>query len=198
MNKPVLKYYEMSPRVTAFSSTRKGGCSIGNHGEFNVNRYCGDDESCIRANREALCAELGIDDEHLIMPHQNHGIEIRQITPDFFKLPSTIRCQILENVDGVITDMNGVCVGVSTADCIPILLFDKEHHACAAVHAGWRGTVSVRECIVSVRFQTVKHSCSLCMELTDSCWQHTSSDEVVSTQSFTSEFKFTFLGNGFL
>ncbi len=141
MNKPVLKYYEMSPCVTAFSSTRKGGCSIGNYGEFNVNRYCGDDESCIRANREALCAELGIDDEHLIMPHQNHGIEIRQITPDFFKLPSTIRCQILENVDGVITDMNGVCVGVSTADCIPMMLFDKEHHACAAVHAGWRGTV---------------------------------------------------------
>lgn len=36
--------------------------------------------------------------------------------------------------------MEGVCIGVSTADCIPVLLYDEEHRATAAIHAGWRGT----------------------------------------------------------
>jgi YfiH family protein len=40
------------------------------------------------------------------------------------------------------TNLRGVCIGVSTADCIPILLYDSEHHAACAVHAGWRGTVA--------------------------------------------------------
>ena len=40
------------------------------------------------------------------------------------------------------TDQKGVCIGVSTADCIPVLLYDEEHHAVAAIHAGWRGTLA--------------------------------------------------------
>ena len=47
----------------------------------------------------------------------------------------------LDGVDAVMTNLSGVCIGVSTADCIPILLYDGTHHACCAVHAGWRGTV---------------------------------------------------------
>ena len=48
---------------------------------------------------------------------------------------------VLEGVDALITNVPGVCIGVSTADCIPILLYDAEHRATAAIHAGWRGTV---------------------------------------------------------
>ena len=49
---------------------------------------------------------------------------------------------ILDGVDAVMTDVSGICIGVSTADCIPIIIYDPEHHAVATVHAGWRGTVS--------------------------------------------------------
>lgn len=41
----------------------------------------------------------------------------------------------------MMTAERGVCIGVSTADCIPVLLYDKVNNAAAAVHAGWRGTV---------------------------------------------------------
>ena len=41
----------------------------------------------------------------------------------------------------MMTNELNVCIGVSTADCIPILLYDTKHHAAAAIHAGWRGTV---------------------------------------------------------
>lgn len=44
--------------------------------------------------------------------------------------------------DAIMTNLNNVCIGVSTADCIPVLLYDKKNHAVCAVHAGWRGTVS--------------------------------------------------------
>ena len=39
------------------------------------------------------------------------------------------------------TQERSLCIGVSTADCIPVLLYDAKHDAIAAVHAGWRGTV---------------------------------------------------------
>ena len=41
----------------------------------------------------------------------------------------------------VTTSMTGVCIGVSTADCIPVLLYDPVARATAAIHAGWRGTL---------------------------------------------------------
>lgn len=47
-----------------------------------------------------------------------------------------------EATDAVITDQPGLCVCVKTADCIPILLYDTRKRVVAAVHAGWRGTVS--------------------------------------------------------
>jgi hypothetical protein len=47
-----------------------------------------------------------------------------------------------EATDAVITDKPGLCVCVKTADCIPILLYDTRKRIVAAVHAGWRGTVS--------------------------------------------------------
>lgn len=47
-----------------------------------------------------------------------------------------------EATDAVVTDKPGLCVCVKTADCIPILLYDTKKRIVAAVHAGWRGTVS--------------------------------------------------------
>ena len=125
-----------------FSTTRHGGTSKGEYSSFNINEYCGDDAADIAANRRLLCEELGIDEAHLVMPHQTHGTTVRQIAEDFVHLPENIRKMILEGVDAVMTDVSGICIGVSTADCIPIIIYDPEHHAVATVHAGWRGTVA--------------------------------------------------------
>lgn len=142
MTKPQLTYHSLHPRVRAFSSTRKGGVSEGRYGEFNINLYCGDAPDAVMMNRKDLCTELQIDDAHLLMAHQVHGTEARIIAEEFFSLPPSTRQRLLESVDVLITAIPHVCIGVSTADCIPVLLYDEEHHAAAAVHAGWRGTVS--------------------------------------------------------
>ena len=134
MIQPELQFYDFGEGVTAFSTTRRGGFSRGNYGEFNINSYCGDNIEAIRQNRALICGLLGIDDCRLLMPHQVHETEI--VTVD------ETTCQAeLEGVDALMTNIPGICIGVSTADCIPVLLYDKVRHAVCAIHAGWRGTV---------------------------------------------------------
>ncbi len=45
----------------------------------------------------------------------------------------------LEGYDAFVTNLPGVAIGVRTADCIPVLLYDSGKHVMAAVHAGWKG-----------------------------------------------------------
>lgn len=137
---PVLNYYNLSDDVKAFSTTRHGGVSEGNYASLNINEYCGDSKANTDANRLLLANELGIDVNHIIMPHQTHGVESRIIGEEFANLPDGVKKMLLEGVDAVMTNIPGMCIGVSTADCIPVLLYDEEHHATAAIHAGWRGT----------------------------------------------------------
>lgn len=137
---PVLNYYNLSDDVKAFSTTRHGGVSEGNYASLNINEYCGDSKDNTDTNRLLLANELGIDTNHIIMPHQTHGVESRIIGEEFANLPDGVKKMLLEGVDAVMTNIPGMCIGVSTADCIPVLLYDEEHHAAAAIHAGWRGT----------------------------------------------------------
>ena len=135
-----LTYYNIADGVCAFSTTRHGGTSEGNYASLNINPYCGDKPEHVAANRTLLAAELGISTDRLILPHQTHGTETHIIGPEFCALPERIRQMLLEGVDALLTNVEGVCIGVSTADCIPVLLYDEEHRATAAIHAGWRGT----------------------------------------------------------
>lgn len=142
MTAPGLTYYDIAPRLVAFSSTRHGGFGRGAYGEFNINPYCGDADEAVAKNRSALCRLLGVADDRLLLPHQVHRTDIAVIEPDFFSMSENRRIDMLEGVDAIVSDVPGVCFGVSTADCIPVIIYDTEHHAACVVHAGWRGTVA--------------------------------------------------------
>ena len=131
----------MSEGVKAFSSTRHGGFSKGHYAAFNINHYCGDSEEDIAKNRSLLCELLGIQETRLLMPHQVHLTEVVAIDNAFLGLPAKEQKVRLEGVDALMTSLPGVCIGVSTADCIPVLLYDQAKHVSCAIHAGWRGTV---------------------------------------------------------
>jgi hypothetical protein len=134
---PQLTYYDLGPRVVAFSTTRHGGVSTGSYGTFNINGYCGDQPEAVAENRRLLATELPVADVmHIVLPHQVHDSVVKIIDE-----ASLGRQDMLEGVDALVTRQTGVCIGVSTADCIPIIIYDPLHHCAAAVHAGWRGTV---------------------------------------------------------
>ena len=63
----------------------------------------------------------------------------------------------LEGYDAFITKLPGVAIGVRTADCVPVLLYDPEKRVVAAIHAGWKGTVlHVSQCAINVMVQEFK------------------------------------------
>ncbi len=152
----LLHYAFSSPRVTAFSTRRQGGVSTGAYAELNINGYCGDQPEHVAENRRLLADRLHITPDHLVMPHQTHQDKMKRISADFLNLDEASRAAALEGIDAVSTDLPDVCIGVSTADCIPILLYDAEHQAVAAVHAGWRGTV-MRIAEKSIRQMTLDY-----------------------------------------
>lgn len=71
----------------------------------------------------------------VIQGHQVHGTRVAIIDrPDMTR-------EDLEGYDAFITDLPGVAIGVRTADCVPVLLYDPVHRVIAAIHSGWKGTV---------------------------------------------------------
>jgi len=142
VNNMMLHKYNTSNNITAFSTMRSGGVSTGNYASFNANHYCGDEPKNVLRNRELLCEALGIEQAHLIVPHQTHKTVTRIIDNEFLTLSANEQKEALEGVDAVCTNMKNICVCVSTADCIPILLYDETTGVISAVHAGWRGTVA--------------------------------------------------------
>jgi len=126
--------------IAHFCTSREGGVSVGNYASFNLSPFCGDAPESFLRNQQILCDRLDINLERLIIPYQNHGTEIRIIDDDFFQLTDENKQQYLNGIDALYTSLPGVCIGVTTADCVPLLFFDPVKQVVAAAHAGWRGT----------------------------------------------------------
>ena len=128
--------------IFCFSTTRHGGCSTGKYFSFNCNHYCGDNPETVERNRKLLMEIMPCHPQILVIPHQTHSTEVRNIDTCFLEADETKRKELLEGVDAVMTNLPEVCLSVSTADCIPVLCYDVRNKAIAAIHAGWRGTVA--------------------------------------------------------
>lgn len=70
--------------------------------------------------------------EGMILPVQTHSCHVAVVRESMAEYPET---------DALVTDRVGVMIGIRTADCVPVLLYDTTRGVVAAVHAGWRGTV---------------------------------------------------------
>ncbi len=119
-----------STLLTALS-TRIGGLPDSPFG-MNLSFNVGDDPARVRANRELFLNRLGISEEALAIPQQIHSSTVMRAD----------RPGVYPECDGLVTDKVGVILSVSTADCIPLFILEKEKKVVAAIHSGWRGTVA--------------------------------------------------------
>jgi len=129
--------------VIHFSTTRKGGVSQGSYGSFNLSCYSGDSEENVHKNRQLLCQITGLEDRRLLVPYQVHGSETLMIEESFIQESETGQSRLLEGKDALLTSLRDCCLAVTTADCVPILLYAADRKVIGAVHAGWRGTRSL-------------------------------------------------------
>ncbi len=140
---PAILTYDVSPDVVAFSTRRTGaGVSEDSYGTFNISPYCNDNVEHVKTNRNTLAHILGLPASEIVMPHQTHGVNCKTITGEFFNLSIDKQKEFLDGVDALITSLTRVCIGVTTADCVPVLLYDSNTKTTAAIHAGWRGTAN--------------------------------------------------------
>ncbi len=114
--------------VQALTTTRRGGVSTGPYRSLNLADHVGDSERVVNDNRERLfrLADLPA------MPfwlNQVHGVGVVDAR-------SAARGSV---ADASFTGSDQVVCAVLTADCLPVLLYDRRNQRIAAVHAGWRG-----------------------------------------------------------
>jgi YfiH family protein len=132
-----LKRY--SDVIHHFSSTRVGGVSKGEFSSLNLGNYS--DDSDVPTNRALLCRTLGIEPLQMIGAHQCHSANVLCVDKTIVSLPAIDRKTAVDGFDALICNIAGIYITVTTADCVPILLFDTETKSVAAIHSGWRGTL---------------------------------------------------------
>lgn len=112
-------------------STLRGGAEDA-YSQYNLCDYTGDAPNHVSDCRKQFATALGISVERLWFPRQVHGTTVVRVDGS---TPQGVEA------DAVITNEKGLCIGVSTADCVPLLIADRKGRGIAAIHAGWRGTV---------------------------------------------------------
>lgn len=128
--------------ILHFSSTRQGGVSSGEYDSLNLGNFSDESRENIIHNRQLLCDALNIPFNRLIGAHQVHGNSVKLVDNSLLDLEDSVRKASLEGFDALICQTPGICISATTADCVPILLFDPITRSIAAIHSGWRSTLN--------------------------------------------------------
>ncbi|MGM5629894.1 peptidoglycan editing factor PgeF [Apibacter raozihei] len=125
-----------------FTTTLWGGVSSGNYSSFNFGISSGDEPNNIEKNKKILSDKLKISVDQIFIPRLTHSNKVAVIDKSFLLDKNAKSLEILKGVDALVTNQKGICIGITTADCVPVLLYDPVNKTLGTVHAGWRGTVS--------------------------------------------------------
>ena len=122
------------PRVRHAFFTRQGGVSEGVYATLNGGRGSKDDAARVIENRRRMAAALGVRDGALATAFQIHS-------PDAVVATKPWTAGDAPRADAIVSRTPGLALGVTVADCGPVLLADSEAGVIGAAHAGWRGAL---------------------------------------------------------
>lgn len=117
---------------------RLGGFSSGAFESLNVGKNRGDNEENVLKNRSIIASYFGVLPGDIVILNQTHSDIVHLIDSNNL---SKYKINSIEG-DAIITDLKNVLIGVNTADCVPLILYDKEKKYISVIHAGWKGAIS--------------------------------------------------------
>src|SRR5215472_16380142 len=115
--------------------TREGGVSGGLYASLNGGVGSRDAAAHVAENRARMAAAIGVEPHRFITAYQIHSPQVVVAEAPW---PTDAR----PRADAIVTRMRALAIGVSTADCGPVLLADPDARVIGAAHAGWRGALS--------------------------------------------------------
>ncbi len=124
--------FENSDGVRHCFSTRLGGVSNGRYASMNLSYSNGDDAAAVDENFRRICSCIDVSPESVVKSHQTHTVNIVNVISKGQIVP--------EGTDGLVTNVRGVTLCSTYADCVPLLFYDPQKKVIASSHSGWRGT----------------------------------------------------------
>ena len=112
---------------------RNGGKSSGIYKSLNCGTGSKDQNKKIQENLRIAKKKINKNSKSIFLIHQVHGNKFIFIGNNFKFLKKRIKA------DAIVTDQKKLPIAVLTADCVPILLYEKKRNIIAAIHAGWKG-----------------------------------------------------------
>ena len=139
---PYLEYplFQKTGIVKSAFSTRIGGVSEVCYSTLNLSFSRGDDPEKVLENFKRMGTSLGISVEDMVLSKQTHTTNVRVIT-EKDRGKGITREQDYTDVDGMVTNVPGICMVTSYADCVPLYFVDPVKKVIGLSHSGWRGTV---------------------------------------------------------
>lgn len=113
--------------------SRKNGFSKGFYKGLNCGRGSKDNKKDINRNLSFVAKRMNIKINKLILMHQTHSSNVIEIKKNNYKKKIF--------ADAMITKMKGIALGVVTADCVPIIIYDVKNEIIGCIHAGWKGAI---------------------------------------------------------
>ena len=133
-------------------STRVGGVSQGVLSTMNLSFSRGDDENAVRENFRRMADALDVEEDSFVFSQQTHTTNVRKVTLED-KGKGLTRKLDYQDIDGLITNVPGLCLSTFYADCVPLYFVDPVKKAIGLSHSGWRGTVGKIGCVTVQKMQ---------------------------------------------
>ena len=128
------KKFKTFKKINHCFFSRKNGFSKGLYKSLNCGRGSKDKRNNVLKNLNYVSRKMLINKKKLILMNQTHSSKVIEITKKNY--------QRKINCDAMITKVKGLALGVLTADCVPVIVYDLNNNIVGCIHAGWKGAFS--------------------------------------------------------
>ena len=129
------KTFKKFKKINHCFFSKKGGFSKGIYYSLNCGRGSKDSEKKILNNLRKVSKKMNVSLNKLMLMHQTHSNKVTIIDEKNKNIRSF-------KSDAIVTQVKGIVLGVVTADCVPIVLYDLRNEIIGCIHAGWKGASS--------------------------------------------------------